>query len=162
MLKETWLSPPNRIIWIKAFRERAEIVTIRDGRKFKLRYSTETIFGENKEMVYVSPLRDEFCPAGWFRLEKVTDNLWLTETFSEPRGESIYQVLLREFIKTGYAGVDVKEEWPALEDRQSATLRQGFSSAILAAGQAGRKLEVRTIEGRVYLYRIPKDKYTNE
>lgn len=70
--REDWLSPMNRIIWIKAFRAKDTEVTLRDGRKFIMDY------GKKPGVVFVKA-KDERVPRGSFELEKVTHNSWLTE-----------------------------------------------------------------------------------
>lgn len=153
MRREDWLSPMNRLVWMKAFRAKSNTVTIRDGREFKLRYSTQTIFGEDMDMVWVEPKKG-FAPAGWFRMKHVTDELWLTES-SEPysQKESMYVNLLKNFMDSGYKGVDVMQHYPNLEGRVKTSVRQGFASAIIQVGQKASNIVVKTIDGKVYLFK---------
>lgn len=155
MKTESWLSPMNKAIWIKAFRNKEKSATIRDGRKFTIRYSTKTHFGQKKEMALVTPTSG-FAPSGWFELARVVDQLWMTQpdNYGEgaaPNKVSIYITLLDEFIKAGYDGVEVMDHWPTLEGRLPATIRQGFASAILARGKLAADISVMTIEGVVFL-----------
>lgn len=157
MNTETWLSPMNKVIWLRAFRERATRVTLRDGRKFKVRYSQEKFPASDppEEYAWVAPLYG-YVPCGWFQMSKCTDTTWLTESQEFVGRESAYMTYLDDFLEKGYNGADVLAEYPALVGRKNATIRAGFSSAILARGKKARGTEVRTIESRVYLFRDPK------
>jgi hypothetical protein len=77
--KEDWLSPLNRIIWLRAFRARQTLVTLRDGRKFTVDY--DRIPGK----AWVDIASSEVNPCGWFDMERVTDDLFLSEQ-DNPRG----------------------------------------------------------------------------
>ena len=74
VIREDWMSPLNKIIWLKAFRAKQTEVTIRDGRRFRLDY--DRIPGK----VWVSFDGAAFHPCGWFDLKKVTNQLWLQDT----------------------------------------------------------------------------------
>jgi hypothetical protein len=143
--KEDWLSPMNKILWIKAFRERKKEVTIRDGRKFKIKY-----IGEK---VRVSPVRG-FSPLAWFPLEKVTNSAWLTESSDTvPAGSNVYRKLIDDFIESKENGVDAVEQWPALEGKLPETIRRGFNQAR----KDKDKVQVITRDQKVYLLRGDSD-----
>ena len=81
MKTEYWLSPMNRVIWVKAFRARANSATLRDGRTFDIRYVTRKFMGENRDMALVAPTPGRgFAPMGYFDLKRVTDKLWIEES----------------------------------------------------------------------------------
>jgi len=71
---EDWLNPMNKILWIKAFRSKSPTVTLRDGRKFTIKYARRN----NIDIVEVRPV-DGLVPMGFFELKKVTDNSWLSD-----------------------------------------------------------------------------------
>jgi hypothetical protein len=84
MRKENWLSPLNKMIWVKAFQNRATEMTIRDGRKFTIKYSTQRLYGEPADMAWVRS--EQFDgPCGWFPVKKVLDPIWLTVEEKEVR-----------------------------------------------------------------------------
>jgi hypothetical protein len=152
---ESWLSPPNRIIWIKAFREKATTVTIRDGRKFNIRYRKNvepfSKSDPNDEWALVSPDKG-YAPMAWFKLSTVTDQVWLTEPDSiVAKKESIYVTYLDEFIASDIDGVNVVEQWPGLSSRLASTLRQGFASAKDERGKKANKVIVTMAGGSVFL-----------
>jgi len=73
------MDPLNRLIFKKALKERAERVTIRDGREFALEYRTIRDRLENKPelSVWIHPASDSkvrhpsWCsPCGWFNVRK--------------------------------------------------------------------------------------------
>lgn len=78
------MSPLNKIIWVQSFRARKKIITIRDGRRFEADYQERKVFGVMTKMAYVRQIdslnntRILDGPCGWFRMEKVTDDQWLT------------------------------------------------------------------------------------
>ena len=148
------LLPPNRIIWLKAFKAKATEVVIRDGRKFNVKYfENSTIFGSEKaSYVRVTP-KGEFAPMGYFNLKRVTDTLWLTETDAASRAtkESIYITHLDEFVASDSNGVDVVEQWPGLASRLITTIRQGFAGAKEVRGKKADDVLVTMSEGKVYL-----------
>jgi hypothetical protein len=90
-----WLSPLNRINWIRAFKTRATTCTLRDGRKFNIKYSSDNQSGvkplfyktteETRELAHVSPADTEqngnmkLIPRGYFDMSKVTDKAWIYE-----------------------------------------------------------------------------------
>ena len=151
---ENWLSPPNRIIWLKAFKAKAKEVEIRDGRKFEVKYfENSTIFGKEKvDYVKVSPQKG-FAPMAYFNLKRVTDTMWLTETDAATRSakESVYIQHLNEFINSDSDGVDVIEQWPGLSSRLLTTVRQGFANAKEERGKTAINVIVTMSEGKVYL-----------
>jgi hypothetical protein len=71
---EDWLSPMNKLIWIKAFKAKATTVTLRDGRKFRAWYTQR----DNVPIVEVHPMEGR-VPMGYFELKKVTDHSWLSD-----------------------------------------------------------------------------------
>jgi hypothetical protein len=126
---ESWLSPTNKAIWMKAFKNREKEVTIRDGRVFFISYETRSIFGEDKEVAKVWP-KVGFAPIGFFRLEKAIDKLWLTEAekaTGEPANK--YVIYLDEFVKSDSDGVNVTEMWPEFAGSSVETIRRGFNKA---------------------------------
>ena len=151
---ENWLSPPNRIIWLKAFKAKAKEVEIRDGRKFSIKYfENSTIFGKEKaDYVKVTP-KTGFAPMAYFNMSKVTDTLWLTETDSAERAakESVYVTHLDEFIASDSDGIDVVQQWPGLSSRLLTTIRQGFANAKDERGKKASGIVVTMSEGKVYL-----------
>ena len=77
---ESWMSPLNKIIWMKAFKTRQTHVTIRDGRKFVIDYDRPKLKARNWCFVNPDPeYTGEFVPCGEFDLDKVTDPLWVSE-----------------------------------------------------------------------------------
>jgi hypothetical protein len=68
-----WLNPLNRMIWQRTIKARKTEMTLRNGKKFKLDYKTGAKRGE----VWVSPEKG-FAPAGWFVIDKVLANDWVT------------------------------------------------------------------------------------
>ena len=69
-----WMSPINKLIWMKAFIGKQPEVTLNDGRKFIVDY--DRIPGK----VWVTPKKKhDFVPCGWFDYKKVTDKGWLDE-----------------------------------------------------------------------------------
>jgi len=85
--REDWMSPLNRVIWLKAFRARQTEVTIRDGRKFKLNYDVRPLelpaSGETRKLVHITPADGQFVPSGYFNLKEVTDPSWVKEDKTE-------------------------------------------------------------------------------
>lgn len=72
-IKEDWMSPLNRIIWLNAFRQKKKIVRLRDGRRFSIDY--DQIPGK----AWVDCIDDFACPCGWFDMGRVTNDLFLSE-----------------------------------------------------------------------------------
>lgn len=74
---ENWMSPLNKLIWIKAFRKKQTSVTLRDGRRFELDFERTP----GKVLIYPAVTatgHDTIVPRGWFDLDRVTDDQWLT------------------------------------------------------------------------------------
>lgn len=71
---EDWLSPMNKLIWIKAFKAKQTQVTVRDGRKFTIQYKKRN----NVDIVFIRPVVGS-VPMGFFELRKVTEPSWLEE-----------------------------------------------------------------------------------
>lgn len=151
--RENWLSPMNKVLLIKAFRERAEQIKLRDGRVFTMRYD-----GEGDEARVFLKARDSTAPCGWFILKTVTDSYWITES---PEGsgpkEGLYLNLLDEFIKSKVKGVDLIEEYPGLEGKLATTIQSGFAKAKAERGKRADDVRVLSQEGRVYLLREDDD-----
>lgn len=80
---EDWMSPLNKVIWMRAFRKKETEVTLRDGRKFEINYDVRPLVypttGETFELVHVQPSDGKFAPSGYFRLKVVTDPDWVKE-----------------------------------------------------------------------------------
>lgn len=80
---ESWMSPLNRIIWHKAFKQKTSKVKIRDGREFVCKYFTKVAkSGDKVEMVKVDPApgsANSFVPCGEFRYNDVTHISWVSD-----------------------------------------------------------------------------------
>jgi hypothetical protein len=159
MASESWLSPMNRAIWVKAFRNRDKKVKLRNGREFEIRYGIQHRFKASEEVeenAFVKPVKG-FAPCGYFRMSKVTDEQWITEQDKTRDNENLYVTLLNEFVRSREPGVAVREEWSEqLGDRLNTTIRQGFATAIVQGRREKRvpkSVEVMTIDGSVYLLR---------
>lgn len=82
--KSNWLDPLNKIIWQKAFRERATEMTLRDGRVFTIRYKTMCPFGDSEarrkgvvvDYAWVQPKGTLGPPCGWFQVKDVLNPDW--------------------------------------------------------------------------------------
>lgn len=157
MKTENWLSPMNRVILLKAFRKRNTSVILRDGRRFTMEYSTKSSFDDEfVDVVWVAP-EIGFAPCGWFRMDRVTDRLWITES-SIDTPDSVYEQCLDQFVEsTGLIGIDVVEQWPSLEGKLSTTLQRGFSSAKSARGKRAGHVVVLHQENKVYLVKEQQD-----
>jgi hypothetical protein len=103
--QDNWMNPLNRLIWIKAFRQRKTRVTIRDGRKFKLDYDVPPFviktLGEEVEVVhvYMAPMDEQpswvetcFAPYGFFDLKEVTNFHWIAAGNKKPRNTILNSV----------------------------------------------------------------------
>ena len=73
---EDWLSPMNRMVWMKAFKAKETTVTLRDGRKFIIDYD------KRPGQIFVKPASGTYVPRGYFDEKKVTNHLWVLETSS--------------------------------------------------------------------------------
>lgn len=71
---EDWLSPMNKLIWMKAFKAKRTEVTVRDGRKFTIQYKKRN----NVDIVHIRPVVG-LVPMGYFELWKVTSSSWLED-----------------------------------------------------------------------------------
>jgi hypothetical protein len=152
--RENWLSPMNRIRWIRAFRTRAMRVTLRDGRRFSIRYTSQNIgvSGESVKVAVVSPADGSFFPSGNFRLSKVVNRDWVTEASREDNPPGLYLRCLDEFIQNDdLQGVRVDDYWPDLIDKVQATLRRGFANAKTTRGKRAEHVKVVTDKGKVFL-----------
>lgn len=80
---EDWMSPLNKVIWMKAFRKREKEVTLRDGRRFEINYDVRPLVfpttGETFPLVHVQPSDGKFAPCGYLRLDEVTDPSWVSK-----------------------------------------------------------------------------------
>jgi len=144
----------NRIIWQKAFKERSRSVTIRDGRKFTIRYTARK-FGVGRtftDVAFIFPYKG-YCPCGYFSLKKVLDKDWIFESDIEGTPESKYVGMLDEFVDSKDNGVVVTEKWPVLEGKTSATLQRAFAQAKAHRGKHADTVQVMQREGKVYLLR---------
>ena len=72
---EDWLSPMNKMIWMKAFKAKETKVVLRDGRKFTVDYNKRP--GE----IYVKS-NHGYVPSGYFDEKKVMHTQWILETTS--------------------------------------------------------------------------------
>lgn len=151
MIKESWMSPLNRIRWIRAFRERKRSCQIRDGRKFTIRY----IKWRKRDYALVQPVRG-YVPMGIYDLERVTDKIWVTEGEREAE-KNKYQNYLESFVNGTEGGVDIREEWPDLAGRKASTLRAGFNAARNRVGIDADGVRVIEDEKSVYLVKGPED-----
>lgn len=154
---EYWLSPMNRVRWLKAFRSKAKVCTLRDGRKFKIRYERKKLFSHNGmvDIAVVTPTKG-FVPTGQFRMEKVTDKSWIMES-SVDDSPGLYEAYLDEFINSDLQGVSVVEQWPSLEGKRAATQRRGFGVAKINRGKKAEGITVANIEGTVFLLKEPEN-----
>lgn len=153
-VEESWMSPMNRIRWYRAFKARATSVTIRDGRRFNIYYIEQNVGLEKTavKLAVVKPVPGEgFVPCGKFRLEKVTDRAWVTASDIAEPTPSLYLRFLDEFIQSDLEGVRVDDHWPALLDKEKATLRRGFAAAKTTRGRHAAHVKVMTDNGKVYL-----------
>ena len=84
---EDWMSPLNKVIWMRAFRKKQTEVTLRDGRKFEINYNVRPLVfastGEKFDLVHVQPADGTFAPCGYFRLKEVTDPRWVSRDDKE-------------------------------------------------------------------------------
>lgn len=105
--RENWMSPLNKIIWLRAFKKRQEFVTIRDGRKFICDYDVPPFviktLGENINVVHVrmAPMDQQpvwvetvFAPYGFFDLKEVTNIHWITQTTREKSAVEVTETVL--------------------------------------------------------------------
>jgi len=150
---ENWLTPTNKVLWMKAFRSRAEHVELRDGRRFQIKYKTATFFPSDgpKEYAWVEPSLGTFAPSGYFSIERVTDQLWLTESDRPDVPESKYSLYLDEFIDSDVQGVLVTNMWPELRGRLHKTLQRAFTTAKAARGKKAEHVLVATDDNKVFL-----------
>jgi len=132
---ENWLTPTNKVLWMKAFRSRAEHVELRDGRRFQIKYKTATFFPSDGPKEYA-----------W-----VTDQLWLTESDRPDVPESKYSLYLDEFIDSDVQGVLVTNMWPELRGRLHKTLQRAFTTAKAARGKKAEHVLVATDDNKVFL-----------
>lgn len=144
----------NRMIWIRAFRTKADKVELLDGRKFTIKYIKNPFYSNSEKgdklVALVRPVRG-YIPMGYFRMSRVTDKLWITESDRDDTKPSGYIVKLEEFLNSDLNGVQVDEQWPDLNSKTMETLRRGFN---LAKSQISRKAEnvnVVVNEGKVFL-----------
>jgi len=80
-----WKDPLNRIIWHRAFKERATKMTLRDGRVFTIRYERKAPMGDPVEKAkgtlidyaWVQGEGSITAPCGWFEVKDVVSMLWL-------------------------------------------------------------------------------------
>lgn len=85
--KSEWLDPLNRMIWQRAFRLKLTETTLRDGRKFTIKY----VDGKDREgkpivKAWIRPVAGQgFAPCGWFVVKDCLDPLWLKETTAAER-----------------------------------------------------------------------------
>lgn len=153
---ESWTSPMNRVRWIRAFRARAKGVTLRDGRKFNIKYIDNPFYSGDdkpidKKVAFASPVLG-FAPTGYFRLSKVTDKLWITEGDREDAPPGTYIAYLDEFVaNTDLLGVSVVENWPGLEGKKVTTLKAGFSKAKSDRGKRAEGVKVVVDDDTVFL-----------
>jgi len=148
------MSPMNRIIWQKAFRERSRTVTLRDGRKYTIRYTARR-FGISRtfiDVAFIFPYKG-YAPCGYFSMKKVLDKGWITESDIEGAPESKYVGMLDEFVDGNDNGVIVTEKWPMLEGKTSATLQRAFAQAKAHRGKYADTVQVIQQQGKVYLIR---------
>ena len=78
---EDWMTPLNKIIWMRAFKAKATEVTLRDGRKFIINYDVEPLLlkttGEKRVLCHVKPADGSLAPRGYIDLKEATHNEWL-------------------------------------------------------------------------------------
>lgn len=77
----SWMDPLNRLLWKKAFLDRATSITLRKGDSYSIEYSTwAPMLGEDPakrvEVAWVQPTNSEhLTPCGWIRIEEFTKPL---------------------------------------------------------------------------------------
>lgn len=53
----------------------------------------------------------------------------IAQLLGQTRQKGQYVGLINSFIESGEMGVDAKEQWPELREKQATTLKQGFDNA---------------------------------
>lgn len=81
-----WLDPLNKLIWQKAFRERATTMTLRNGKKYKIRYEKRNVRSLDDRLNGITEMAwvqlDGWVgngPCGWFRVNEVLNPYWISE-----------------------------------------------------------------------------------
>jgi hypothetical protein len=150
-VKESWMSPMNRARFARAFKSKSRKIKIRDGRTFNLIYRKQKLYDEDTDVVLVRPT-EGYAPMGYFRMERVLDPDWITESDRQEPSTGLYLGFLDEFIdKPELRGIIVTEQWPELEGRKIETLRNGFAGAKSVRGRKASNVSVMIADGEVYL-----------
>jgi hypothetical protein len=71
--RNNWMSPLNKVIFYRAFREKRTEVQINDGRRFKVNYD------QRPGYAWVEHIGKEKIPCGWYDLKEVTNKAWLSK-----------------------------------------------------------------------------------
>jgi hypothetical protein len=72
MSNSNWMNPLNKLIWIKAFKDKQELVKLPGGMQFKCDYRLKP------GLVWVKPSDGRtLVPCGWFDLNIVTKESWI-------------------------------------------------------------------------------------
>lgn len=145
-----FLTPTNKLRWQKAVRSKAKSVQLEDGRTFQINYErmSSNVTDETWDVIrFRGPNVQD--PSGYMRIGTMLTDEWIiTDDF---KLDTLYEGYLKDFLKSNEKGVDVKEEWPDLANRQRESIRRGFNNAILALGRRARKVKVMTQAENVYL-----------
>jgi hypothetical protein len=112
-MKASWPSPLEKLRWTQGFRDRVDVVTGDDGRKFRCIYEDDTVL--------IRPMDGGYVPMGHLPLDLVTTEEWLYED-SDP----VFKSMVAEFLTSDDAGVSVKAEWPKFKDRSVKFLERKF------------------------------------
>jgi hypothetical protein len=79
--KFNWTDPLNRLIWQKAFRERANSMILRDGKKYTIEYEPGMDRdGKKITRAWVKIGDGTIAPCGWFTVETVLRPEWVRST----------------------------------------------------------------------------------
>jgi len=83
-IRGDWKDPLNKIIWQRAFKARATEMTLRDGRRFTIKYVTKSPMGDPVAKAkgalidYAWVQYDRaFAPCGWFEVKEVLSMDWM-------------------------------------------------------------------------------------
>jgi hypothetical protein len=69
--RNNWMSPLNKVIFYRAFREKRAEVQINDGRTFSINYE------QRPGYAWVEHIGKEKIPCGWYDLKVVTNKSWI-------------------------------------------------------------------------------------
>ena len=72
-----WTNPLDRITWQRAFKARANMMILRDGKKYTIEYEPAVDLDGNKVTKAWVKIADGVAPCGWFTVEKVLKPSWI-------------------------------------------------------------------------------------